>query len=191
MMIGISAWRCDNGEMLKSIQAWLGVENEPHRADPAPLRSLVEALDRLEPARAQYLARFAYLLGRVARADDHISPEETRAMEALLVEHGGLAPDQAMLVISLAKASNLMIGAHADFAVTQEFAASASYDQRLALTRCLFAVAASDERISISEESELHRITNHLRIEGPDLTAIRLQNRRFLPGLSTSPRSND
>jgi uncharacterized tellurite resistance protein B-like protein len=177
--------------MLKSLQSWLGLDTETPATEPGPLRSLVDALDRLEPARAQYLARFAYLLGRVARADDHISPDETRAMEALLVEHGNLDPDQAMLVISLAKAGNLVIGSHASFAVTQEFTETTSYDQRLALARCLFAVAASDERISVAEESELHRITTQLRIEQPHLTAIRLQHRRFLPGLSTSPRRDD
>lgn len=170
--------------MLKTLQAWLGVDSAPPANEPAPLRTLIEALDRLEPAKAQYLARFAYLLGRVARADEHISPEETAAMEALIVEHGALAADQAMLVVSLAKTSSLMFGVTADFAVTQEFTDSTSYEQRLALARCMFAVAASDERISIAEESELHKITNQLRIEGPDLTAIRLQHRRFLPGLS-------
>lgn len=174
--------------MLKSLQAWLGLEEPPsaHRAParPAPLDALVAALDRLEPGRAQYLARFAYLLGRVAHADEHISDEESRAMAALLADHGSLAPEQATLVVSLAKASSLVIGSSADFAITQEFTDSTTYDERLALTRCMFAVAASDERISVAEESELHKITNQLRIERPDLTAIRLQHRRFLPGLS-------
>lgn len=173
--------------MLKSLHAWLGLNAPPSSsAEPAPLRELVNALDRLEPARAQYLARFAYLLGRVARADEHISDDETRAMERLLVEHGSLSPDQAMLVVSLAKASSLMFGVTADFAITQEFTDSTTYEQRLALARCLFAVAASDERISTAEEAEVHRITNQLRIERPDLTAIRLQHKRFLPGISGS-----
>ncbi|HYB95422.1 MAG TPA: TerB family tellurite resistance protein [Vicinamibacterales bacterium] len=174
--------------MLKSLQGWLGLADTPPQHEPAPLRAVVDALDQLEPARAQYLARFAYLLGRVARADEHISAEETSAMEQLLVEHGGLSADQAMLVVSLAKASSLMFGVTADFAVTQEFTDSTTYEQRLTLARCMFAVAASDERISIAEESELHRITSQLRIEGPDLTAIRLQHRRFLPGLSSTRR---
>ena len=170
--------------MLKSLQAWLGVSDSAAAPEPAPLRELVNALDRLEPPRAQFLARFAYLLGRVARADEHITDEETKTMEHLLAEHGGLPPDQAMLVVSIAKATNLMFGASADFAITQEFADSTTYEERLALARCLFAVAASDARISTSEEAEVHRITNHLRIERPDLTAIRLQYKRALPGIS-------
>lgn len=174
--------------MIKSLQAWLGLETvaAAPAAEAAPLRELVTALDRLEPARAQHLARFAYLLGRVARADQDISETETRSMEALLCEHGGLAPDQAMLVVSLAKASSLMFAAATgDFAVTREFADRASYEDKLVLTRCLFAVAASDERISVAEEAEVHRIIGQLRIEPNDLLAIRLRHRRFLPGVST------
>lgn len=169
--------------MLKSLQSWLGISDSAAAPEPAPLRELVDALDRLEPSRAQYLARFAYLLGRVARADEHISDAETRTMEKLLAEQGGLPPDQAMLVVSIAKATNLMFGTSADFAVTQEFTDASSYEERLALARCLFAVAASDERISTAEEAEVHKITNHLRIERPDLTAIRLRYKRALPGI--------
>jgi uncharacterized tellurite resistance protein B-like protein len=169
--------------VLKSIQGWLGIAEPPAAADPAPLRELINALDRLEPARAQYLARFAYLLGRVARADDHVSDEETKTMERVLAEHGGLSPEQAMLVVSLAKATHAMLGVTADFAITQEFTDSTSYDERLALARCLFAVTASDARITAAEEAEVHRLTNQLRIERPDLTAIRLQYRRALPGI--------
>lgn len=169
--------------MLKSLQAWLGITESAPANEPAPLGELINALDRLEPARAQYLARFAYLLGRVARADEHISDDETRTMERLIAEHGGLPAEQAMLVVSLAKATHAMFGVSADFAITQEFTDAAGYDERLSLARSLFAVAASDARISTAEEAELHRITNQLRIERPDLTAIRLQHKRALPGI--------
>jgi uncharacterized tellurite resistance protein B-like protein len=170
--------------MLKTIQGWLGVsESAASSSEQGPLRELVNALDRLEPARAQHLARFAYLLGRVALADEQVTDDETKAMEKLLAEHGQLPADQAMLVVSLAKATHAMFGVTANFAVTQEFTDAASYEERLALARCLFAVAAADARISTAEEAEVHRITNHLRIERPDLTAIRLQYRRALPGI--------
>ena len=45
-------------------------------------------------------------------------------------------------------------------------------------------MTASDARITAAEEAEVHRLTNQLRIERPDLTAIRLQYRRALPGMS-------
>lgn len=172
---------------VNTIRSWLGL-GRAEAPDPAPLRSLVDALDRLEPERARHLARFAYLLGRVAHADRDVSAEETRAMERLVMEEGGIDAEQAMLVVSLAKSSNLLFGSTADFQVAQEFCETASYDQKLALARCLFAVASTDEAISMAEETEIHRITNHLKIEPPDLTRLRLEHRSFLPGLSSRTR---
>ena len=168
---------------MQGLLRWLGLERTapPERS---PLRAVIDALDRMEPDRARHLARFAYLLGRVAHADRHVSDEETRAMETLVTEQGGLSADQAMLVVSLAKTSNLLFGGTADFEVAREFADAARYDEKLALARCLFAVASSDDAISMAEETEIHRITNQLRIDPPDLTKLRVEHRRYLPGLS-------
>ena len=163
--------------------SWLGLDRA-QTPDTTPLRDVINALDRLEPERAQYLARFAYLLGRIAHADRHISAEETAAMEQLVREEGQLSADNAALVVHLAKSSNLLFGGTADFQVAQEFAERAAYEEKLALARCLFAVAATDAAISMAEETEIHRILNQLRIEPRDLTALRLQHRKFLPGLS-------
>ena len=105
-------------------------------------------------------------------------------MERLVRDEGGLSADQALLVVSLAKASNLLFGATADFEVAREFAESATYPDKLALARCLFAVAATDEAISMVEETEIHRILNQLRIQPSDLTTLRVAHRTFLPGLA-------
>src|SRR5918996_6119685 len=142
---------------LKSIRAWLGID-APEQDEFAPLRETLEALDHLEPERARYLGAFAYLLGRVAHADQHVSPEETRAMEALVCEQGQLSQDQAMVVVQLAKTSNLLFGGTANFLVAREFCELATYDEKVALMRCLFALSASDESISTAEEGEIHRI---------------------------------
>lgn len=166
---------------LNSIRAWLGVET-PEKSDVTPFRETLDALDHLEPHRARYLAAFAYLLGRVAHADQQVSPEETRVMEALVRDEGHLPPDQAMVVVQLAKTSNLLFGGTANFLVAREFAALAGYDDKLALMRCLFAVSISDDAISSSEEGEIHRIANELRIDQPDLVALRVAHQRHLPG---------
>jgi uncharacterized tellurite resistance protein B-like protein len=109
-------------------------------------------------------------------------------MEHLVTQEGGLAAEQATLVVALAKSSNTLFGGTADFQVAQEFAEAASYDEKLALARCLFAVASTDDAISMAEETEIHRITNQLKIEPADLTALRVQHRGYLPGLgSTRP----
>ena len=174
---------------LDTIRNWLGLgAARPEAPESVALRDLIGTLEHLEPDRARHLARFAYLLGRVAHADQQVSPEETRAMEALVVQEGGLSPDQAVVVVGLARSANLLFGGTADFEVAREFAEAATYDEKLALARCLFRVAATDEAISLAEESEIHRIANHLRIQPQDLTALRVAHARSLPGLSTRTR---
>lgn len=174
---------------LDTIRTWLGLgAARPEAPEPAALRELIDTLEHLEPDHARHLARFAYLLGRVAHADQRVSPEETRTMEALVEREGGLTADQAVVVVGLARSANLLFGGTADFEVTREFAEAATYEEKLALARCLFSVAATDEAISVAEESELHRIASHLKIQPEDLTTLRVSHARFLPGLSSRPR---
>jgi uncharacterized tellurite resistance protein B-like protein len=168
---------------LKSLRAWLGVDR-PEAPDAAPLRETLDALDHLAPDRARHLAAFAYLLGRVAQADQHVSPEETRAMETLVRDHGRLSQEQAMVVVQLAKSSNLLFGGTANFLVAREFSTLSTYEEKLALMRCLFALGAADAAISTSEEGEIHRIARELRVEPSDLIALRVAHQRHLPGLS-------
>ncbi len=174
---------------LKSIRAWLGVDvpekqTVAEKQKFAPLRETLDALDHLEPDRARYLAAFAYLLGRVAHADQHVSPEETSAMEALVREQVHLSQDQTMVVVQLAKTSNLLFGGTANFLVAREFSKLATQEQKLALMRCLFAVSAADEAISMAEERELHKIAKELGIDRSNLVALRVAHKRHLPGMS-------
>lgn len=174
---------------LKSLRAWLGVESEDAPGPStqnrfAPLQETLEALDHLETAQARYLASFAYLLGRIAHADQHVSPEETDAMEALVRKQVHLSQDQALVVVQLAKASNLLFGGTANYLVAREFSALATHEQKLALMRCLFAVSAADDVISLAEEGELHRIAKELGIDYPHLTELRVEYQQHLPGRS-------
>lgn len=167
------------------IQQWLRVEQQPEATEPhGALRDLLDALERLAPDQARYLAQFAYLLGRVAHADQHVTGPETRAMEQLIEREGGIPPDQAMLVVGLAKTSNLLFGGTENFLVAREFAATASYEQKLALARCLFVVSSAEGNISVEEEREIQKIARELRIEPADVVELRLQYRNHLPGLS-------
>jgi uncharacterized tellurite resistance protein B-like protein len=169
---------------LDSLRAWLGLGPVEQLREPAPLRETLDALDRLEPERARFLAAFASILGRVAHADRHVSPEETRAMEAIVRDEGQLAQDQAVVVVQLATTSNLLFGGTADFLVAREFSTLATYEQKLSLLRCLFALSSIDNSISVAEEGELHRIANELRMDRADLIALRLAHQQHLPGLS-------
>ena len=74
------------------------------------MRKIVDALDSMEPAAARYLARFAYVLGRVARADMAVDPEETRVMERIVRERSGLSESQAVIAVQIAKSQNALFG---------------------------------------------------------------------------------
>jgi uncharacterized tellurite resistance protein B-like protein len=172
--------------MRSLFRSWLGIQDEALAEGNDALRSVLDALDRLEPDRARYLAAFAYLLGRIAHADQHVSSGETEAMEHHVAEEGQIPREQAMLVVGLAKTSNLLFGGTDNFLVAREFASLATYEQKLALLRCLFAVSAVESNISIAEESEIQRIARELKVEHADLVKLRLAYRRHLPGLSSS-----
>lgn len=137
------------------------------------VRAIARALDELEPDRARYIATFAYILGRVANADLNISAQETEEMERVVVDRGGLPPEQAVIVVQIAKTQNRLFGGTEDFLVTREFNEIADRDQKLKLLDCLYAVSASDDDVSTVEDNEIGKIANELRLERADLVRAR------------------
>lgn len=147
----------------------------PGAAETQSVRKIVAELEALDPDRARYLASFAYVLGRVALADRVITAEETREMERVVAEAGGLVDDMAVLVVQIAKSQAQLFGGTEDYLVTREFGRLATFDQRIDLMRCLFAVGAADGSISVVEENEISRIAAELKIPPPDLIGLREQ----------------
>ncbi|HSL20489.1 MAG TPA: TerB family tellurite resistance protein [Vicinamibacterales bacterium] len=157
-----------------SIWRWLGIEKPSAApADDDALGAIETALASLAPERARYLACFAYVLTRGARADHGVTDDEIGAMERLVADRGGIPPAEAGLVVRLAVHQSFRSGASDDFGVTREFNALASHDQKLALIDCLFAVCASDASVLTIEDNEIRRIARELRIEHADFVAIR------------------
>jgi uncharacterized tellurite resistance protein B-like protein len=175
-----------------SIRDFLGLSrtrSEPGTAaaETATVRKIVESLDRMPPDQARYLAGFAYVLSRVASADLEVSLAEREEMERLVVEHGGLGEEQAILVVQMAKTQSLLFGATENFLVTREFNRIATRDQKLALLRCLFSVSAADDSISSVEDHEIRRIADELQIEHRDFIDARLAFRQHLSVLRRPP----
>ncbi|HEX5474923.1 MAG TPA: TerB family tellurite resistance protein [Vicinamibacterales bacterium] len=176
-----------------SILGWLGLDREAPRqgSDVEAVREIAHALDGLEPARARFVACFAYLLGRVARADEQITPDESRAMERLVAERGLLPEAQAVIVVQMAKTQGRLFGGTEDFLVTREFDRIASREEKLAVIDCLFAVCETDQSIVTVEDNEIRQIANELKIEHADYVAIRLRHRRFLEVLKKTDPTGD
>jgi len=148
-------------------------EKSPEAPSTDSVRKITEALERMEPGRARFLAAFAYLLGRVARADLRVGTEETRAMERIVIEHGGIPEDQAVIVVHMAKAQNTLFGSTENYLVTREFKEIATGEQKIRLLDALFAVAASDELISTIETNEIRQIVDELKVDPVEYTKLR------------------
>jgi uncharacterized tellurite resistance protein B-like protein len=159
-----------------SLWKFLGFDTEPKRgasAETDSVRKVVEALDHLEEGHARYVAAFGYILGRVAHADLKISPEEIAAMELAVREHAGLPESEAIIVIQMAKTRAQLFGGTENFLVTREFDRIATRDQKFALLDCLFAVAAAEGHISVTEDNEIKQVSQELHLDHPDFIAVR------------------
>jgi len=142
-------------------------------AETATVRRIVARLEALPPEEARFLAGFAYVMSRAANADLDISDDETRLMERLAVESGGLDEAQAVLVVEMAKLQARQQGGTEDFVVTREFRSIATLEQRRALVRCCFAVAAVDGTIVAEEASVVNEIARELDLEAHEVNALR------------------
>src|SRR5688500_7746080 len=121
---------------------WLGFERPV--AEREVLDGVLEVLEHLEPARARYVAGFAYLLGRIAGADSHVDAGETALMKRLVMEEGGLSDGEAEAVVRLALDDHHRFGGTHNVIVTRELADVTTHEQRLGILRCLFAMSAAD-----------------------------------------------
>ena len=172
-----------------SIWDYLGVGGKTGDKSAAPssetetVRKIVDALDRLEPEKARYVAAFAYILSRVANADLEITSEETRAMERIVSERGGLPEEQAIMVVQMAKTQNLLFGGTEDYLVTREFARIADRDQKLALLHCLFAVSSVDRSIVSAEDTAIRKIASEIGLSHRDFIGVKSNYTQYLKSL--------
>jgi uncharacterized tellurite resistance protein B-like protein len=166
----------------------------PHEVTPQSeveaVRRIARELEAMEPERARYVAAFAYLLSRVANADLSVSEEETLKMERIVQALGHMPPDQAALVVEIAKGQNRLFGGTENFLVARELKEMATREQCLELLDCLFAVSAADESISGAEETQIRQIASELGFTHAELVQARSaynDKREILKGLPGRP----
>ena len=172
-----------------SLWKWLGVEAPADGSGSEAVAEIERALSMLEPDRARFLACFAYILTRSSRADHEVTAEEAALMERIVADRGGIPPEQAAIVVRIARTSAVRSAGTDDFIVTREFNAIATHEQKLALLDCLFAVSAADRSILTVEDNEIRRIANELKLEHGEYIAVRsryLQNLKVLSPKSPS-----
>jgi len=154
--------------------------------DTDTVRKITEQLDALDPEKARYLAAFAYILSRIARADLKIDAGETREMERIVMEQSGLPEEQAIIAVQIAKHQNLLFGGTENFLVTREFNKISTREQKLTLLGCLFSVAGATNLISVAEDNEIRQVANELGLSHQDFIAIRSRFRDKLAVLKAN-----
>lgn len=161
---------------MKSILKILGLGEAPEAAPEAStdtVRKIVTELEAMDSEKARYLAAFAYILGRVAHADLHISVEETTKMEEIVRSLGHLPEEQSILVVQIAKSQNRLFGGTENYLVTREFMEISTAEQRQELLDCLFAISAADDSISGLEEAQIRQISSELGFSHRDFVQAR------------------
>jgi uncharacterized tellurite resistance protein B-like protein len=142
--------------------------------DTDSVRLMSAQLDALPPARARYVAAFAYILGRAANASGATSDAE-RAEMVRLSESAGLDEEHGTLIVNMAASLSGEFGATEDFLVAREFKAISTMEERELLLRCCFLVMAADDEIDATESWLANRLAEELDVERPDLNAIRAE----------------
>jgi uncharacterized tellurite resistance protein B-like protein len=166
-----------------SLLKWLGLGTDEEQTTDN-LHGIEKALEAQGPARARYLACFAYILTRAAKADHHVSDGEARLMERIVADRAGVDAEQAKLIVQIARDAGHSRGTD-DYLVTREFERIATRDEKLALLDCLFAITAADSPILTSEDNEVRRVASELKLEHADYIAVR---RRHLDSLNVLRR---
>ncbi len=163
-----------------SFLRWLGIGEEAAAAAPADttsVRAISARLERLDAELARYLAAFAYVLARAASADLHLADAEAAEMRRIVSELANLAPDEADLVVEIARSQVRILGGTENYVVTREFKNLSTRIQRAQLLECLFAVAAADGTISSAESAEILAIAEELGFTRAEAHAVRAKYR--------------
>ncbi len=173
---------------MRSVFKLLGLEPEPGSIrDAGAVERIAAELDHLEADQARYVAAFAYVLARVAHSDLDISEQELSVMRRLAEQTMGLPPEQARLVVEIARGHALELGANENYSVTRRFRELSTREQRLGLVESLFAVAAADENISTAENTEISVVAGELGLTHAEVTQMRSAYREHLSVLKGLP----
>ena len=151
--------------------------------DTETMRRIAAELEALPENRARYLAAFAYILGRVAYADSHVSAEETQKMQEIVLVLGHVPEAQAVLVVEIAKSQVRLFGGTDNFLVSRRFREVSTRDQCLELLECVFAVSAADDSITVHEEGQARQISKELGLTHDEFIAARAAYQEHLEAL--------
>jgi DnaJ like chaperone protein len=130
------------------------------------------------PSRERFLfySSLVSLLTLVAKADDHVSPEEARTI-ADFFKHDLHFGEQELSIVRRLMKETLRINPPPE-AIAADFARISSIEERLALMRLIWMVAVADGRIDRREEQVINRIASSLGIDANSQRGIAAEFRK-------------
>jgi uncharacterized tellurite resistance protein B-like protein len=101
-------------------------------------------------------------------------------MEGIVSQVTDLAPEEASLVIEIAKSQARLLGGTENYVVTRQFRQISTREQRGKLLECLYAVAAADGSITGSESGEIVAVAEELGFTRAEANSLRSTYREKL-----------
>jgi uncharacterized tellurite resistance protein B-like protein len=126
------------------------------------IRDTLKRLEELNRETAGYLKTLAFILHRVAIADDELSREEVDRMEQILVDHASLSRAEAMLTVEIARHCGEIADCGCSYEASRRLRSSLDEDNGRDIRRFLKSVAEADGRVRRSEKAQIRQIVTEL-----------------------------
>ena len=146
-------------------------DQQPPLADR--IRSAAAQLQSLPAAEMEILEALAFVLSRVADADQRITDDEVRRMELALADHSRLSAPQAVLAVEIARHRKRLADAGRAYRESRSLRAALDAGQRARLLGLLFEVAAADGEITDCEAAEIVQLAVEMGFTRDHLAAFR------------------
>jgi uncharacterized tellurite resistance protein B-like protein len=126
------------------------------------IRHTLHRLEELNRKTAGYLKTLAFILHRVAIADEELSREEVDRMEQILVDHASLSRTEAMLTVEIARHCGEIADCGCSYEASRRLRAALDEENGRAIRRFLKSVAEADGRFRRSEKAQIRQIATEL-----------------------------
>jgi uncharacterized tellurite resistance protein B-like protein len=139
---------------------------QPISSSPAGLaagiRRSLDRLGSLDRETADYLKSLAFIMHRVAAADENVSKQEILRMESILIDHASLSPAEAVLTVEIARHCRKMADCAGSYDASRRLRVRLGTDDRRRLRSFLDSVAEADGRVRQTEKDAIQQISTEL-----------------------------
>ena len=126
------------------------------------IRNALNRLEALNRETADYLKALAFILHRVAMADDNVCDQEIVRMEQILVDHASLSRSQAILAVEIARHCGQIADCGCSYEASRKLRKRLDQGDGRRIYDFLESVAAADGQILGSEKAQIRQIATEL-----------------------------